>query len=47
MKYNKPEIVMLTSALNGVQKQTKDTTTYIDSPSTEPKLSMNAYEADE
>jgi hypothetical protein len=46
MKYNKPEIVMLTSALNGVQRQTKDNTVHPDSPSVF-LLSTNAYEADE
>jgi len=46
MKYKKPKVVQATTAINAIRLVSKFGTV-MDSPSTLPKLTINAYEADE
>ncbi len=48
MKYEKPEVVRASTAINAIQYQlSKIRGTVVDMPSTQPKLTAIAYEADE
>jgi hypothetical protein len=47
MKYDKPEVVVLGSATNAIQSSDKPRDDVVDNPTTLPKFSINAYEADE
>ncbi len=44
MKYEKPEVVTLASAVDAIQGVNKQSNVIVDSPT---KLTTNAYEADE
>ncbi len=47
MKYEKPEVLRASAAINAIRRSSKDQGSVTDTPSTLPKLTINAYEADE
>lgn len=48
MKYEKPEVVLAATASNAIQfRQSKQNGSVADTPSSLPKLTAMAYEADE
>lgn len=48
MTYRKPEVVRASTAINAIQYQlSKIDGSVMDSPSTQPRLTATAYEADE